>query len=522
MKKRGNTRPWLLLLAMVGVCTLTLHAYSWYRWDRVRRLTILYGSDLRGELDPCACVEGRLGGLSRRSTYVARAREEGYPILLVDSGGLFFRDRAIPPFLSDQLSSKAYSIVGAYDRMGYDLVNVGDLDLALGPGRLRELGAKASFALLSANLVDGDGKRLFPSHVIRQVGKLKVGIFGLLGGKGLQQPIQVKDAIGVAREIVTKLRQEVDVLVCLSYQGLSQDVDLARAVKGIDVIIGGGSETSLTDPKVENGTIILQGGRKGSTIGRFDLVLYNDRLPWIDATQTQKFGRLAKEYDAVVAKQEAILQRSEDPGEKYAAKRMVERYMREARLARGRVRDFFSKNHFYNQVIPLTDKFGDDDVILEVIENYKSSVRALSEVGRPKDGAGEVLYMGAQSCRNCHQGEYDSWKVTLHAHAYATLEKTEQEFDLECVGCHTTGYRKEGGFDSAAAVGQLKDVQCEVCHGPGAGHPGEKEKLPLLVSKDVCLECHTKEFNSDFDFDRFWARISHDNVEQDNGKTTSR
>ena len=517
--------PWsslLLVLAAVGASSLTLAAYSWYRWDRIRRLTIIYGSDLQGELEPCGCIEGMLGGLSRRATFVKRVREEGYPVLLVDSGGAFFRNRTIPDFLRDQLSLKAEAIAGAYGEMWYDAVNVGDADLALGWSKLRELGERTSMALLSANLAGADGEGLLSPYAIRKVGRLKVGIFGLCQGDVEGLSLQARDTTAVARRVVEALRPRVDVILCLTHQGFSRDMDLAPAVEGIDIIIGGQSGNSLHVPRLENGTIILQTGVKGRTIGRFDLVLYNDEDPWQDATESEKYRRLAREYEGVVAKHQAILQSTEDPARRYDSERMFERYTRETEIARGRVKDHFGVNHYFNQVVSLTDSHGDDDAILEIIAAYKGRVRELAAKGATVGVEEVVLYLGAGSCKECHEAEYDSWKTTQHAQGYASLEKTDREIDLECVGCHTTGYRKEGGFEAPSAVGRLKGVQCEACHGAGAGHPEEKGKLPLRASEEVCVNCHTAEYSPDFDFASFWGRIAHTEVGDGPGRSTHR
>ena len=34
------------------------------------------------------------------------------------------------------------------------------------------------------------------------------------------------------------------------------------------------------------------------------------------------------------------------------------------------------------------------------------------------------------------------------------------------------------------------NIQCESCHGPGAGHPKEVKKLSINASRDHCLRCH--------------------------------
>ena len=45
----------------------------------------------------------------------------------------------------------------------------------------------------------------------------------------------------------------------------------------------------------------------------------------------------------------------------------------------------------------------------------------------------------------------------------ATLTTQFKEFNLDCVGCHVTGYGRPGG-STVTHVEKLKDVQCEACH----------------------------------------------------------
>ncbi|MCZ6690082.1 MAG: hypothetical protein O7H41_10795, partial [Planctomycetota bacterium] len=310
--KSGKSRGSLKALVLVLICcVVTLKAYSWYRWERARRLSIIYSSDLLAEFDPCDCTEGKLGGLARRASFVAGVRKEGVPTLLLDAGGIFFQSTDLPEHMRRQLSLKADSIARAYDQMGYDVVNVGDTDLALGLGRLLQLGEGSDFSVLSSNLAPSKEEGgVLPPYMIRKVGRLDVGVFGLVGGEGLADSLAARDPVETARKLVKRLRGEVDVLIALTYQGLSKDIELAREVEGIDIIIGGRTGASLAEPRIEKGTIILQTGLKGGFIGRLDLVLYNDKEPWEDATESEKYRRLALEYAEVVAKNDAILRSS--------------------------------------------------------------------------------------------------------------------------------------------------------------------------------------------------------------------
>ena len=84
------------------------------------------------------------------------------------------------------------------------------------------------------------------------------------------------------------------------------------------------------------------------------------------------------------------------------------------------------------------------------------------------------------------------WNGTAHAHAYKTLVDGAKEYNLDCVGCHVTGYGKPGG-STVTHVENLTAVQCEVCHGPGSKHaaaPKEKDLVKIPGHSFCASECH--------------------------------
>lgn len=109
-------------------------------------------------------------------------------------------------------------------------------------------------------------------------------------------------------------------------------------------------------------------------------------------------------------------------------------------------------------------------------------------------------YVGSESCRKCHEGEYDRFRAhakKADSYKHILMMKkglTEAEF-RQCFECHTTGYGKPGGFRSEQETPELKDAGCEVCHGPGKAHAESQDPKDIrgkLSPKD-CEACHNVE-----------------------------
>ena len=134
-----------------------------------------------------------------------------------------------------------------------------------------------------------------------------------------------------------------------------------------------------------------------------------------------------------------------------------------------------------------------------------------------------VAYVGADSCRDCHQEEYDQWSRTAHAGAFAIILKTSRGRDPICTPCHTTGQGHKGGFGDAAAPqgNPMTNVQCEVCHGPGDDHVkapaalkkatiyGITDQCSFCIIQGVCATCHDKKNDADFDIEKALPLVKH-------------
>ena len=82
--------------------------------------------------------------------------------------------------------------------------------------------------------------------------------------------------------------EKVDVVIALSHSGVEKgadgsitdgdDVRLAKAVPGIDVVIGGHSHTELRQAILANGrTPVVQTGKEGNNLGELPVIPVDER-----------------------------------------------------------------------------------------------------------------------------------------------------------------------------------------------------------------------------------------------------
>ncbi len=136
--------------------------------------------------------------------------------------------------------------------------------------------------------------------------------------------------------------------------------------------------------------------------------------------------------------------------------------------------------------------------------------------GAPPAGADTGEFVGSATCGACHEREYELWRDTPHARAYATLGDDARR--AECRTCHATG-------DAPLGRAYFPGVGCESCHGAGAAYaPADIMKnVPLAralglrelgtaeARAAVCDRCHaeSKTRIRPFETEEAWERIAH-------------
>lgn len=135
----------------------------------------------------------------------------------------------------------------------------------------------------------------------------------------------------------------------------------------------------------------------------------------------------------------------------------------------------------------------------------------------PVGSKDEIPFDGRKKCSSCHKSQYTSWKATAHAKAMTALEAGERSEekraagldpdkdyteDKQCVGCHTTGFGSEGGYDIDDPTKYLVGVTCESCHGPGSGYRllHRKAGERFETAQETTPRAELAESGQDFEF----------------------
>lgn len=201
-----------------------------------------------------------------------------HAVLLVDAGDLF---GVTPNPVKDRYVAQA---VG---RLGYDALNIGDQDCVDGVEFLLDQARAAALPFVSATVTASPRAwraAVRPWRLVR-VGRLRVGLIGLAPDKAfrfLDPAIRAGLAIKPAEQTLIRqmwtLRDQCDLLVVLSHAGFEVDQRLAQAVPGIDVIVGGHTQTFVKEPVLVGRTLIVQAGKNSEHLGMLTLDLEGRRI----------------------------------------------------------------------------------------------------------------------------------------------------------------------------------------------------------------------------------------------------
>ncbi|MCW5836208.1 MAG: hypothetical protein KIS78_27660 [Labilithrix sp.] len=477
-------------------------------------------SDLAGALEPCGCVKDQLGGMDHFGALVTAEKGKVVDYATLAAGPLFFMDMDIPDEKKSQEIAKAETIAATLKTLKLAAFAPAKNGFAAGVETLARLRDASGAALLAANVSAG---ALAPAKTkIIDVGGIKIGVIGVAApDKAAPAPGQKETpladvtsspAIPAVKEGVAALKKEgAQALVVLAAVGRGEAKRIADDnPELLAILVGstgasGDSNTKAAPPEKIGDVLVVETANHLQTVGVLDIHLRGDApkaglVTLADGTgieRMQKREELTGRIDEL-RKKIATWETDKSISPRDVAARKADVAKLEAeRDALDKAPATASGSSYRYVMREIRDNLGADDAVKAQMGAFYKKVNDANKIAfkdkKPAPVAkGEAGYVGVEACANCHEDAKKVWDGTGHAHAYATLEKQFKEANLDCVGCHVTGYDKPGG-STVTHVSDLKDVQCEVCHGPGSLHAAKPDDVRIPIARptpEACIACH--------------------------------
>lgn len=508
---RIDSRPVLLSLGLalaalsVGFGCRTKDGASPAKSATLPTLRVYVFGGAAGAIEPCGCVKDMLGGVDHAAELVARGRKSANDTLVVGAGPMFFAEPRFADRDATQARFKAEAMADALAELGLSAWAPGVNDFAFGRPVFDELAARSKAKPLLANVAE----RPLGSEIVAR-GPAKIGIVGvssLVDEGPLVGLPKTSDLEGAVRSEVASLKARgANFLVLLVAAPRGEALRLVEKLPMFQLAVlgkasdGGEKNDEPFPPELVEKTLVVQAPNHLQGAVVLDWFVRDGAFSFVDGSGIEMRARLDGDQ---TRRRELVgrIERWEREGVAAAelGKAKAELMAIEARLARGAPKAIpESDSYFLYDYVPIRETLGSHRPTLERIERYYERVnehnREAFRDKRPSPPeAGQSRYLGVQACSTCHAEEHAFWLTTSHAKAYATLSVAHKEFNLDCVGCHVTGYEKPGG-STVTFVEGLENVQCEVCHGPGSAHVeggGDPTKITRRPSETLCAEgCH--------------------------------
>lgn len=200
---------------------------------------------------------------------------------------------------------------------GYDVVTIGNNEgITLSHEELFHLYDNANFDVVVANVYASNGKKpawMKPYVILTTATGTKIGVIAATAMFEVyyeELNWHMDDARSTLLRLAHQLREEVDIVVCLSHLGITEDELLADECPEIDVIFGSHTHHVLPEGKVINGVLLTGGGKFGQYTGHL-IIEYDKKLRKI----VEKKDTLIHNKDLPIVKNEQkMVQLLEDEG----------------------------------------------------------------------------------------------------------------------------------------------------------------------------------------------------------------
>ena len=452
-------------------------------------LTLVFVADLGGTLEPCGCSGSQRGGLPRMATALARIRAANPDTIFLGGGDLLFESPLVEERREQDLA-KALAAAEALRLMGLAATVAGERDRVAGEDFL--------------------ARTRLPVVQKARLGSLGFGEWGEVPQAPVRVAVVHRGGTRAALPLAEEARRQGVQLILATHRDdlLADDFNRAVLDAPVPVVQVQGRGQSLVRVDVflrgdrSKGFAVLGGAAQRDEaldVLRERRLEYRRRGAAAEASGNQALSRAIAAKLRELADRERALRRTPEPRSPRDRPSLVVSFTR------------------------IGDDLPEDRAVRRVMARFYGEIArknlALAKAQRrpcPDPDAGAPTYVGMDepprggtfACLTCHRPAAEFWRTTPHARAWATLERAGRQYDLDCIGCHVTGWRQPGGACSVAETEGRRDVQCEACHGPASLHavdpPGHLARDP---PEAVCRACHTAENSTTFEYLSYRRRV---------------
>lgn len=502
---------------------------------------IFLSHSLDGYIEPCGCTEDVLyGGIDRLvGTLDALRHPTNIPSLYAHGGNTLFRANSQDDAPNDQDRARLELLQYALERAQIAVLGVGPSDLIHGLDIFEEFASKLPAQLISTNVQPADtSQKLGARAHVETLQDTSVAFLNLIHpsafeGEGVAGELRVQELNEALTETLHQAEvHTADLRIVFAHGDPYELRDAFDAMDDlpapIDFIVLSTEDASTDRVQTWGSAQVLSLWSHGRDVGALRWTLPSPDAQDAPTARTWKNARILsrveqEEYREIIAHLSTQIDTLEaehadapPPMLKTLQERKQDHQETLAQAQDAQPPVFASeRTEFLWDVFLLAPDMPEHSDVHHARRKYNQTLQAINARNAqppppPADGA--PGYIGAQSCKGCHEAAYDMWQDTPHADAYHTLQARDKAYDLDCIACHVTGYAQPGGSTLGHTDG-LEDVQCESCHGPGSLHArtptqdGAAHAIAREVPEATCIGCHTTEHSTRFEDASYRAKI---------------
>ncbi len=232
-----------LLAATFVIFTLSaIFAIPGLSADPVVKVTLLHLNDIY-EMDPVS--GGTQGGLARVATLKKQLLKKNPNTYAILAGDLFSPSAlGTAPYKGGRLDGR--QMVATMNKLGLDYITFGNHEFDLNKDSFYARLSESSSTWVSSNVFDEKGSP-FPgvseSEIITVTddsdNTVRIGLFGVTLASNQKPYVTYKDPLKTARAMVKKLSSKVDILIAVTHLAIEQDIQIAKELPEVDLILGG-------------------------------------------------------------------------------------------------------------------------------------------------------------------------------------------------------------------------------------------------------------------------------------------